>query len=95
MTTKEKLASGMSKEELINAYISKVESAEKELLQEKVSEETKVEDIQNLYAALKTYLCKYTEISPEGFPSLEEFQDILDEVNENIRTLMVVMKSFF
>ena len=95
MTTKEKLASGISKEELINVYINKVESAEKELLQEKVTEETKLVDTQNLYAALKTYLCKYTEISPEGFPSFEEFQDILDEVNENIRTLMIVMKSFF
>jgi hypothetical protein len=94
MTTKEKLANGASKEELIQAYISKVEAAEQELIKENLTAASKEEDGKALYAAMKNYLCKYTEITPDDFPPIEDFIDIIDSVNEHMAVLFKV-KDFF
>lgn len=95
MTTKEKLANGASKEELIQAYISKVEAAEQELIKENLSAASKEEDAKVLYAAMKNYLCKYCNgITPEDFPPIEDFIDIIDSVNDHMAVLFKV-KDFF
>ena len=83
MTTKEKLAAGASKEELIQAYIERVNAAEAELIKENTDATTKEEDGKALYTAMMNYLCKY-----------EDFIDIIDSVNEHFSTLLK-LKGFF
>ena len=94
MTTKEKLAAGATKEELIQAYIDRVNAAEAELIKENTDAQSKEEDGKALYAAMKNYLCKYTEITPDDFPPIEDFIEIIDSVNEHFSTLMK-LKGFF